>query len=59
MISLVKKQNGSNGLKEDQLINSSLMLRHFNEKNRLNGDTWNTYVLETNLEELWAPEVAF
>ena len=58
MISVAKRQLISNRSKEDQLIDCSLMLRQFNEKNRSNDDTWNTDVLESKLEELWGPEVA-
>ena len=58
MISLAKRQLGSNRSKEDQLIDCGLMLRQFNEKNRSNDDTWNSDVLESKLEELWGPEVA-
>ena len=59
MISLSKKQLGSIRSKENQLIDCGLMLRHFNEKNRLNDDTWNINVLEAKLEELWGPEVTY
>ena len=58
MISVAKRQLGSNRSKEDQLIDCGLMLRQFNEKNRSNDDTWNSDVLESKLEELWGPEVA-
>ena len=58
MISIAKKQLGSNRSKEEQLIDCGLMLRQFNEKNRSNDDTWNSDVLESKLEELWGPEVA-
>ena len=58
MISLAKRQPGSNRSKEDQLIDCGLMLRQFNEKNRSNDDTWNSDVLESKLEELWGPELA-
>ena len=34
------------------------MLRQFNEKEPLTDDSWNSYVLESKLEELWGPEVA-
>ena len=53
MISIAKRQLGSNRSKEDQLIDCGLMLRQFNEKNRSNDDTWNSDVLESKLEELW------
>ena len=58
MISVAKRQLGSNRSKEDQLIDCGLMLRQFNEKNRSNDDSWNSDVLESKLEELWGPEVA-
>ena len=58
MISVAKRQLGSNRSKEDQLIDCGLMLRQFNEKNRSNDDTWNSDVLDSKLEELWGPEVA-
>ena len=58
MISVAKRQLGSNRSKEDQLIDCGLILRQFNEKNRSNDDTWNSDVLESKLEELWGPEVA-
>ena len=58
MISLAKKQLGSNRSKEDQLIDCGLMLRQFNEKEPLTDDSWNSDVLESKLEELWGPEVA-
>ena len=57
MISVAKRQLGSNRSKEDQLIDCGLMLRQFNEKNRSNDDTWNSDVLESKLEDLWGPEV--
>ena len=34
------------------------MLRQFNEQEPLTDDSWNSDVLESNLEELWGPEVA-
>ena len=55
MISLAKRQLGSNRSKEEQLIDCGLMLRQINEKNRSNDDTWNSDVLESKLEELWGP----
>ena len=58
MISIAKKQLGSNRSKEDQLIDCGLMLRQFNEKEPLTDDSWNSDVLESKLEELWGPEVA-
>ena len=53
MISLAKRQLGSNRSKEDQLIDLGLMLRQFNEKEPLTDDSWNSDVLESKLEELW------
>ena len=42
MISLAKRQLGSNRSKEDQLIDCGLMLRQFNEKEPLTEDSWNS-----------------
>ena len=58
MISVAKRQLGSNRSKEDQLIDCGLMLRQFNEQEPLTDDTWNSDVFESKLEELWGPEVA-
>ena len=58
MISVAKRQLGSNRSKEDQLIDCGLMLRQINEQQPLTDDTWNSDVLESKLEELWGPEVA-
>ena len=58
MISIAKKQLGSNRSKEDQLIDCGLMLRQINEQQPLTDDSWNSDVLESKLEELWGPEVA-
>ena len=58
MISVAKRQLGSNRSKEDQLIDCGLILRQFNEKEPLTDDSWNSDVLESKLEDLWGSEVA-
>ena len=58
MISIAKKQLGSNRSKEVQLIDCGLMLRQSNEKEPLTDDLWNSDVLESKLEELWGSDVA-
>ena len=58
MISVAKRQLGSNQSKEDQLIDCGLMLRQFNEKESLNDDLGTSDVLKSKLEELWGPGVA-
>ena len=58
MISLAKKQLGSNRTKEGQIIDCGLMLRQINEQQPLTDESWNSDVLESKLEELWGPEVA-
>ena len=52
MISVAKRQLGSNRSKEDQLIDCGLMLRQINEQQPLTDDSWNSDVLESKLEEL-------
>ena len=58
MISVAKKQLGSNRSKEDQLIDYGLMLRQSNEKEPFTDYSWNSDVLEAKLEELWGPKIA-
>ena len=58
MISIAKRQIRSNRSKEDQLIDLGLMLRQINEQQPLTDDSWTSDVLESNLEDLWGPEVA-
>ena len=45
MISVAKRQLGSNRSKEDQLIDCGLMLRQINEQQPLTDDSWNSDVL--------------
>ena len=58
MISIAKRQLGSNRSKENQLIDLGLMLRQFNEKEPLTDNSWNSDLFESKLEELWGPEIA-
>ena len=58
MISVAKRQLGSNRSKEDQLIDCGLMLRQFNEQEPLTDDSWNTGCLSQSWRNYGAPKVA-
>ena len=54
MISVAKRQLGSNRSKEDQLIDCGLMLRQSNEKEPFTDYSWNSDVLESKFEDYWS-----